>query len=88
MMNEQRPFDYEGLQRLVAAMERMQPIRIELDPNVALGLVGQLQLALRHPRNTGATAGIMRNLVEDLKGYFPAEVRPLLDRGDDPAFDV
>lgn len=87
MVSDPRAPDYD-VRRLLAAVQAMPPILIELEPVMALGLVGTLQLALRHPGFTNRTATIIRNLVEDLKQRFPPEVRPLLDRGDDPAFDV
>lgn len=88
MVNKSASTDYDAMQRLIAAIQAMPPVQIEFDPGTLLGLIGTLQLALRHPAFKSRTATAMRDLVERLKGCFPPEVRPLLDRGDDPAFDV
>lgn len=56
-----------------------------------VGLIGQIQLALRHPANTGAVAWSMRHLVEgiirDLAGDEP-RLAELLRRGFDARHDV
>jgi hypothetical protein len=64
---------------------------LHLDLASLLSLVGNLQLALRHPANKGPSALIARELVDSIQkrlidaGYFAhAEV---VEIGNNPAFD-
>jgi hypothetical protein len=65
---------------------------VHLDLTAALCLVGNLQLALRHPGNTGPSAQVARMIIDGViarmkeAGYLAhAEVMRL---GDDPSFDL
>lgn len=53
-------------------------LTLELDLTGTLALIGNLQLALRHPENTGPTSKITRNLVGTL-AKIVQEKRPDLD---------
>lgn len=48
------------------AMANKPPVVFNLDMVLVVGLIGQLQLAFRHPQNTGATRQILQKFVLDL----------------------
>jgi hypothetical protein len=65
------------MQRLEAEVDETYSIPVTLTPQAAICLIGQLQLALRHPGNTGAAAHVGRKMIEGLlarlrEGGFPA----------------
>lgn len=67
---------------LALAVDAMNtPILISLTPAQAACVVGQLQIALRHPGNCGGSANVARELAETLIGAFPPLARPALDQG-------
>jgi hypothetical protein len=56
-------------------------IGIELDAFQAFALVGQIQLALRHPENTGVVADLARRIADELSSTLIAivpEIAPLI----------
>lgn len=63
---------------------------LTLDPSTILCLIASVQLALRHPGNTGESARRMRGLIDTLIGRI-GEIEPrlaeLLRMGDDPKND-
>lgn len=79
------------LDRLCRHLQARPLLPVELDGMTAFMLIGQLQLALRHPQNRGASAGVARRvadgLIERLAGG-DEEIRTLLRHGYDPAYDV
>lgn len=60
-------------------------------PARAFMLIGHLQLALRHPNNTGASAAFARQFADNLANaichYIP-EARELIEQGWNPGYDV
>jgi hypothetical protein len=76
---------------LVAEMARLSgPAIVMLHPNDAMGLVGLLQLALRHPGVSNRLRDTADLFIESIRDYF-AECPTVLDilaRGDEPAEDV
>ena len=64
---------------------------IELDLHSALCLVANLQLALRHPGNTGPSAGVARRVVDGIIARFESTGYPahaeLARLGDNSAYD-
>lgn len=64
---------------------------LELDLHSALCLVGNLQLALRHPGNTGPSAGVARRIVDGIISRFESTGYPahaeLARLGDNSAYD-
>lgn len=52
------------------ATERMramtEPIKFELNINLVVGLIGQLQLAFRHPQNVGPARQLLESFIRDL----------------------
>ena len=66
-----------------------QKATIVMGPFTAFTLIGTLQLAMRHPDFSAAQAGLIRDVIGQLRPLFagtPGEV--LLRMGDEPAFDV
>lgn len=65
------------------------PVKIELSSTACLMIAAQIQLALRHPDNTGPGAEISRAFVVDLIQKLPIDNRAkrLMFRGFDPNFD-
>jgi hypothetical protein len=65
-------------------------VRLEIAPNMALLLIGQLQLSLRHPANNGAAAEEVIRVIEQLAGAIGppgSAVRVLIDLGWNPEYD-
>lgn len=60
-----------------ALAESGRGVEIELDPIQAWMLVSTIQLALKHPENTGATALEMKKLAKEL-GLYLTEGYPTL----------
>ncbi len=50
-----------------AALERQPPLRLEIDRVTAWVVLAQLQLALRHPENTGPSAEIARGFADQIQ---------------------
>jgi hypothetical protein len=67
-------------------------IQFSLDLNTTLALIGNLQLALRHPANqSGTSYEVARDLIDDIhtglkERGFHAHAR-MIEFGDDPAHD-
>ena len=77
-------------QQDLVALQTKGVIRIEIPALDAFCLIGQLQLALRHPQNTGPTAQMTREFAERLiliAATTPA-LRAIAELGWDPNFDV
>lgn len=68
------------------------PVHFELDLILVVALIGQLQLAFRHPENTGPTQAMLRefvrDLIERLGQQFGPEVYQFLMMGFDEKFDA
>jgi len=65
-------------------------IPLELQPLHAFFLIAQLQLALRHPHNTGRPAEFARDFIAVLHAQIAPEgsvVDRIIQAGFDPAFD-
>lgn len=66
-------------------------IEIATTPARAFILLAQLQLALRHPHNTGPSADIAREMANNLArliiAKFP-ESQEMIQQGFNPAFDL
>lgn len=91
MISELRESLYAGFQREFEEIGD-QLLTLQLDVGHLAALVANLQLALRHPANTGATGEVARTLVDGIIAAVEREGRPalaaLLRAGDDPAFDT
>lgn len=60
-------------------------------PARAFILIAQLQLALRHPGNTGSSAALARDFAENLTKavcHFIPEAKALIEQGWDSAYDI
>jgi hypothetical protein len=73
-----------------AAVFVRNSVPIEFDFGTCIMLIGQLQLALRHPKNTGPSAIVARQVVEKLIGRvgLTETLRVGLLAGFDPSCDV
>jgi len=49
-----------------ALYQSNRPVKFELDMTLTVGLIGQLQLAFRHPDNTGPTRQMLESFVREL----------------------
>lgn len=83
------------VQRLREERERLGDefrLPVILDLDTALCIVGNLQLALRHPGNRGASAEVARTTIDGIiertrtAGY--AAHAQLMKLGEDPRYDV
>jgi hypothetical protein len=54
----------------IKALQGLPPLKLEMDPAVALALLGHLQLALRHPAVGGATTEIVRGIAKVLEDHL------------------
>lgn len=72
-------------------LKTTDPVAVELSGVVAMGLIVNLQLALRHPGNRGPTSVLMRCLCDEVIEKFAngdATIETLMRRGYDSKFDV
>jgi hypothetical protein len=76
--------------QLEAAAEQI--VRFEVDLITALAMVANLQLAARHPLNTGPSARRAREVVDTVKQALRAggleSVLAMVELGDDPHYDI
>ena len=78
---------------LAAEMGQHLPFSIELDPAEALGLIGQVHLAMRHPSNVGPTVDAVRAVVDRIVEAYAAggpadQFRALVRLGELPEHDL
>jgi hypothetical protein len=62
----------------------------EVDCTCLISIIGNLQLALRHPNNVGPSARAVRQLIDQVIAAIELEapyVAQMLRRGDNPAHD-
>jgi len=64
------------------------PVRLELGALEAVSIVGQLQLALRHPLNRGETTKIARLFIEQVRRQVPEGLQRNIDAGFNPKMDI
>ncbi len=74
----------------IAALKRLPPVVMELDPGRALQLIATLQLACRHPRFSGETRAFADALAHGLMDYLSItpNIAAFVEAGWDPAHDV
>lgn len=68
-------------------------IEFATTPARAFCLIGHLQLALRHPGNTGASTEVARQIIDHLAEAISTvtetpEVKTIVEAGYNPTFDV
>lgn len=78
---------------LLKALEQYDGDRISLaiDPRQLFMIISHLQLALRHPDNTGESAIAVRAMTErliDILAQVVPETRPILEMGWNECYDV
>lgn len=74
---------------LLSMSQEVAPIYAS--PALVFLLIGQLQLALRHPQNTGIGADAARMFIQGVRQQLAAPGSPLdqiIDLGFDPDFDL
>ena len=65
-------------------------LKVELHIYQAIAIIGNLQLALRHPSNTGPTAAITRKFIAGLQERISkesAELNLIIEAGFNPDYD-
>jgi hypothetical protein len=84
--------DAQAFSRALQALSARYPegIGVHLDVMRWWCILVQLQLALRHPANTGPAAGMVREVVEDLGALLAAEepLKTLFEKGWHEAYDL
>lgn len=64
---------------------------VHMDLYTLACLIGALQLALRHPGNTGEASKVVRSLINDIIGRVDDagyhNIAELMRRGDNPEYD-
>lgn len=87
----------DSIPLLEAATEQLKrlreqpPIPVEISQDAAMVLISQLQLALRHPQNTGPSRDQARAFIEGLRSRIAAPGDPLdqlIAMGYDTRYDV
>ena len=73
--------DVEELARRLRDVAVTEPIVLGFSPIALVVIFSQLQVALRHPENTGPTADIAREFIQDARQYLPVELQPFVDAG-------
>lgn len=83
--------DEQMQQALIAICEKAEPVTLTLTPLQALMIVGQLQVALRHPYNHGLASEVgfqvCHGLIDQL-APTTGPARDLCELGFDPRADV
>ncbi|MDX2215465.1 MAG: hypothetical protein SFY66_19535 [Oculatellaceae cyanobacterium bins.114] len=72
-------------------LDEAEPIEMAIMPFRAFVLVGQIQLALRHPQNRGPSADVARDMAIRLQarlGQIHPAIAEALEHGWHPEFDV
>lgn len=96
MTGERAPLSQDEIERrdriTNTALESMEAagsyvIPVMLDLQTASVIVGQLQLALRAPRNVGLSAEVSKAFIRGIISRVPEGVRGLLELGNDPRYD-
>lgn len=82
---DQHAAHVDALANGIESMDR--EILISLTPSQAACVIGQLQLAVRHPANKGVSSMVARSVAETLIGAFPPAARAALDLGWKQEFD-
>lgn len=84
--------DYEVFCECIKRLEAKHGnFGISVTFSVAVTLVAQLQLALRHPENKGPTTGIVRTFIKSMIAameHSEPAIGPILRKGDNPEHDV
>lgn len=81
------------LDRMEDEAKTLPPFRmiLDLDLSGSMGLVGNLQLALRHPGNRGPIAkqmrGLIRSVIAGMRERGFAATAEACELGDDPTWD-
>jgi len=85
------PSEAEMIQAMNEWMTENTPVPLVLSPSAAMAVLGHLQLALRHPSNTGHAAEIVREVCGDLIAQIAPDAdspaRAFCMAGFDPAYD-
>jgi len=82
------PMEVKELERQACEeYQRGGGVKIELTWLEASIVIGQMQLALRHPHNTGAATIIARQIVASLTCRLPRALRTIAKLGNDPRYD-
>ena len=66
-------------------------IDVTYDIDCLMVIIGNLQLALRHPKNKGPASIIIKGILEKLIDELPVDclaLRELVRKGDDPKHDL
>lgn len=88
MTHEQYNAAFDAMKRLQVKGFR---INLKLGPAQAMMLIGQLQLAARHPANIGPSSGLVRLLATELADELveaEPELQAIIEAGWDPQHDV
>ncbi|MEM8829501.1 MAG: hypothetical protein AAGE96_09105 [Cyanobacteria bacterium P01_G01_bin.19] len=67
------------------------PVNLSINGLTLFMMIGQLQLALRHPSNKGQSADIIRDIVIDMQNQLQSRspgIKQILDKGWHPEFDI
>lgn len=67
--------------------EALGLLTIEIDPFAAFCVVGQIQLASRHPENMGQSLETACRFAAALAGLLPETAQEVIALGWDPAYD-
>lgn len=75
----------------IAALRNRPPVKLKIDALALFMILGNLQLALRHPNNTGPSAKFAKRFIDDARAQLAgpgSAIDTILRMGDDPAYDV
>jgi hypothetical protein len=70
------------------ALKDISRIGVSLCPDEMLAVIAHVQLALRHPRNTGPSAKVAEEVIRRWIGLLPDAVQPYMLLGFDPQYDT
>lgn len=84
--------DEQQIQAFIAemtAIHALGPIEVAIDATSAFGLIGLIQLAMRHPKLTDHHQETARSFIDRLSVIFPPDSLPykFIQQGYNPEFD-
>lgn len=78
----------QGPNVMAEALKPISRFGVSLNPSEMLAVISHVQLALRHPNNTGPSAELAEAVIRRWIDLLPESVQPYMLLGFDRAYDV
>lgn len=77
-----------GAAALAKLLKGESNLKVTLTPAEVCVLISHVQLALRHPENTGPSSQIAEGVIRNWIKKLPVAAQPYMEAGFDPAMDL